>query len=261
MKKHGASYPRLLAGASALMLLAACGETVGIEDGMGEVQVTLQEATAQALFNVTSADLVAAPGGSAGRVSRENVRSLDVTITGIQILPYCEEAGEQDGEGQCEDMWETLELGGESYDLDLLNLPSEDEDAIELAEGIVPVGEYHKVRLFVSDATVTFYDDVTVGRSTFLAFDAGDDYDPEDSSTETVYPVEIPSAENTGIEADIDLVVEEADSNATEPQDVGLLFDSEATFANVIATGNGRVKMPPVLKARPRNQHQNQNGG
>ena len=238
---------KTLAAAAGLVIVAgACGEVAGIDDGMGEVQVTLQEATAEALFNVVAADFVSAPEATAGRVDRNNVRSLDVTVDGIQILPYCEDAGEQLGDGQCEDLWETFDLDGATFELNLLALPSEDEDPISLGVATVPVGEYHKIRLFVSRAEVTFKADITVGHSTFLAYD--------EENPETVHPVEISSAQNTGIKADIDLVVEDGAEG-----EVGLLFDAEATFRNVIATGSGRVKMPPVLKARPMNQNQNQN--
>jgi hypothetical protein len=233
------------------MIAAACGEVAGIDDGMGEVQVTLQEATAEALFQVVTADFAAAPEATAGRVPRELVRTLNVTVTGIQILPFCEEAGEGNGDGQCEDLWETLDLGDTTYDLDLLNLPSEDEDAVALAEGTVPIGEYHKIRLFVSDATVSFFEDVAVGHTTFLAYDADENHDPDDPNTDTVHPVEIPSVQNTGIKADIALEVTEETAG-----DVGLLFDADATFRNVIATGNGRVLVPPVLKARGMLQNQ-----
>ena len=244
-----------LAAVAGLAIVAgACGEVAGIDDGMGEVQVTLQEAAAEALFNVVAADFASAPEATAGRVDRDLVRSLEVTVTSIQLLPYCEDAGEQLGDGQCEDLWETLDLGDETFDLSLLELPSEDEDAISLGVATVPVGEYHKIRLFISRAEVTFSEDITVGRSTFLAYNADEEFDPDTFANEIIHPVEIPSAQNSGIKADIDLVVGEDD---TEP--VGLLFDAEATFRNVIATGNGRVKMPPVLKVRPMNQNQNQN--
>jgi len=183
------------------------------------------------------------------------VRSLTITVTSIQIRPYCEDAGEQNEEGQCEDLWETLDLGQDSFNLELLKLPAEDKDAIPLATGTLPVGEYHKVRLFVSEAKVTFVEDITVGHTIFLAYNA-EGYVDNDASTETVHDVEIPSAQSTGIKADIKLVVEEADSNANEPETVALLFDADATFRNVIASGSGRVKMPPVLKARPMNQDQ-----
>lgn len=246
---------RALAAAAGLVIVAgACGEVAGIDDGMGEVQVTLQEATAEALFSVVTADIASAPEATAGRVDRALVRSLEITVNGIEVLPYCEDAGEHLGDGQCEDLWETLDLGDETFDLDLLALPSEDEDAISLGVGTVPVGEYHKIRLFVSRAEVTFLEDISVGQSTFLAFDAADEYIVDSAATWIVHPVEIPSAQSTGIKADIDLVVEDGADG-----EVGLLFDAEATFRNVIATGSGRVKMPPVLKASPKNQVQNQN--
>ncbi len=250
------------AAAAGLVLIAgACGEVSGVDNGMGNVQVTLQEASSEALFNVVASELVGAPEAVSGRVDRDMVRSLNVTVVGIQILPYCEDAGEQAGDGQCEDLWETLEIGADSFDLDLLALPSEGDTPEQLAEGTVPVGEYHKIRLFVSRAEVSFKGDISVGRSVFYGFENPDGgYVADDTTTWVTYPVEIPSAQNTGIKADIDLEVTEETTGA-----VSLLFDSEATFRNVIATGNGRVKMPPVLKARPMYQNQiedqNQNGG
>ena len=90
----------LVAAIGVVGIAGACGDVAGVDDGMGEVQVTLQEATAEALFHVMTAELAAAPEGSAGRVPRDLVRSLDITVNGIQILPYCEDAGEQNGDGQ-----------------------------------------------------------------------------------------------------------------------------------------------------------------
>jgi hypothetical protein len=208
-----------------------------------------------------TSEIAAAPEGTAGRVDRENVKWLRVTVTNIQVLAYCEDAGEQNGDGQCEDLWEDLDLGDSPFDLRLDSLPSEDADAIPITAATpIPEGTYHKIRLFVSDAKVAFENPVTVGRSTFEAFDhelvEGDD--PTDPALWYTHDVEIPSAQNTGIKADIDIEVTGGD--VTE---IALLFDADATYRNVIATGNGRVKMPPVLKVRPMNheQNQNQNGG
>ena len=236
------------------IVASACGEVAGVDDGMGEVQVTLQEATAEALFNVVAAEFANAPETTAGRVPRGEVELLTVTVTGIQILPYCEDAGEQSGDGQCEDLWVPLDLDGE-YELDLLTLPSEGSTAFEItAVTAVPEGVYHKIRLFISEAKVAFENTITVGHSTFAAFNTDDGFDPLVPTTWVTHDVEIPSAQNSGIKADIDIEVV-----GTEVTDIGLLFDADATFRNVIATGNGRVLMPPVLKARPMNQNQNQN--
>jgi len=228
-------------GAVTALVAGACSDGTGLQDGTAEVRVTLQEATDAVLAQIVAGPELA-PDDAAGRVPRENVVSLTVTVTGVAILPYCEEAGEGNGDGQCEDLWIPLDLvledGTAGVTVSLLELPTEGESPLQLAAADVPFGEYHKVRLFISDAFVVFAEEFTVGQSVFLAGES--------------IAVEIPSAQNSGIKADIDLVV--AEGNA---EDVGLLFDADATFRHVVGTGNGRVLMPPVLKARPMNQNQN----
>lgn len=228
--------------AAATLLTAACTESVGIAGGYGDVQVTMGQAVPAVLAQVIGVPEALAPDGSAGRIAPENVDSLSVRVTGIELLPYCEEAGMQNGDGQCEDLWVPLTLD-EPVELNLLALPTEDESPIVIGSGSVPVGEYHKVRLFIDQSVVVFGTAFSVGQSTF---EAG-----------VEYPVEIPSAQNSGIKADIDLMV--AEDDAGNIPEVGLLFDPDATFRHVVGTGNGRVLMPPVIKARPMYQHQEQN--
>ena len=73
---------KALAAISAVVIVAgACGEVSGVGDGMGDVQVTLQEATAEALFHVMTSEIAAAPEGTAGRVDRDDVVLLQVTVT------------------------------------------------------------------------------------------------------------------------------------------------------------------------------------
>jgi hypothetical protein len=233
--------------AAAVLVAGACTESTGLGDGYGEVRVSLGQASDAILAQVVAAPDALAPDGSAGRVPSDNVASLTITVNGVQLLPYCEEAGEQNGDpngdGQCEDLWVVLDIENEEdwVTLDLMALPSEGDSPLVFAAGDVPVGEYHKVRLFISEAWVEFVNGFTVGRSDF---EAG-----------VPIPVEIPSAQNSGVKADISLVVEEGNV-----EDVGLLFDSEATFKHVVGTGNGRVLMPPVIKARPMHQEQNGDG-
>jgi hypothetical protein len=207
---------RLAAFAAVTALVAgACTDGTGLQDGTAEVRVTLQEASEAVLAQV---------------------------VAGVAILPYCEEAGEGNGDGQCEDSWIPLDLvleeGTDGVTLNLMELPSEDGSGLLLAAADVSQGAYHKVRLFISDAFVVFAEEFTVGQSVFLAGES--------------IPVEIPSAHNSGIKADIDLAVDEGNV-----ADVELLFDADATFRHVVGTGNGRVLMPPVLKARPMNQNHN----
>lgn len=232
---------RLAAFAAASALVAgACTDGTGLQDGTAEVRVTLQEASDAVLAQVVGGPELA-PDDAAGRVPRENVVSLTVTVTGVALLPQCEEPGEGSGDGECEDLWKPLDLvleeGMTGVTLDLMALPSEDASPLLLAAADVPHGEYHKVRLFISDAFVEFAEDFTVGQYDFLGGD--------------LIPVEIPSSQNSGIKADIDLVVVEGNV-----ENVALLFDADATFRHVVGTGSGRVLMPPVLKARPMNQNE-----
>ncbi len=238
----------LAAFATATVLLAgACTDGTGIGDGTGDVQITLGQTANAILSQVVAAPDALTSSGSMGRVDRDNIESLVVVITGIQLLPYCEEAGEHNGDGQCEDRWVSLQLEEEGWvELNLMDLPTEGASPIVIAAGSVPVGEYHKARLFINSATVVFVEPFAVGQSTF---EGGVEYE-----------VEIPSARNTGIKVDIDLVVEaDGEGNGVE---VGLLFDPDATIRGVVGTGSGRVLMPPVLKFgwthRYKHQHQDQ---
>ena len=235
-------FSKLAAFAAATVLLAgACTESTAIDDGLGEVQVTLGQTSAALLAQVVGGPDALAPEAADGRVARENIDSLSISVTGIHLLPYCEEAGEQNGDGQCEDLWVPLDLD-EPVALDLLALPSEGDSPIVIAAGSVPIGEYHQVRLFIDNAVVYFFETFKVGQSEFVG---GEEY-----------PLEIPSAQNSGVKVAINLVVE--DDGEGSGQEVGLLFDSEATFKHIVGTGNGRVLMPPVLKARPMYQEQSQ---
>ncbi len=236
-------FSKLAAFAAATVLLAAaCSESTAIDDGLGEVQVTLGQTSAAILAQVVGSPDALAAEGSDGKVTRENIDSLSIRVVGIQLLPYCEESGEQNGDGQCEDLWVPLQLT-EPVELDLLALPFEGDAPIVIAAGSVPVGEYHQVRLFIDNAVIYFFKPFTVGQSEFL----GDGKE---------YQLEIPSAQSSGVKVAINLVVE--DDGQGSGQEVGLLFDSETTFKHIVGTGNGRVLMPPVLKARPMYQEQNQ---
>ncbi|UCG84834.1 MAG: DUF4382 domain-containing protein [Gemmatimonadota bacterium] len=226
-----------------LVALAGCSEPTGFvsDGGMGEVTITLQRTGFPPASAVTEPDggWAAAPEG---RVSGDLVVSLTITITDIQLLRRCEEEqgeeGEVNGEADpgCTENggWHALPLD-ESVTIDLLALPAEDESPAVIASGALPVGDYHNIRLFARDETVVFAESFSIGNSLFDA--------------DTEYPVEIPSGEKTGIKTDLALtVVDDGEGNGEE---VNLLFDLDATFRGVVATGSGKVMLPPVLKVRP----------
>jgi len=124
----------------------------------------------------------------------------------------------------------------EPLTVDFMALPAPNESPVVIASGSVPVGTYRNVRLFVEDEFVVFSEPFTVGNSVF--------------DMDTEYPVVIPSAEKTGIKTDLTFTVT-ADNEGNE-EEVNLLFDTEATFRGVTATGSGKVMLPPVLKAKPK---------
>lgn len=230
-----------LPGATVALLgvLAGCSEPTGTAlVATGDVTITLQQAAAPSLNLVADLDdgAVAAPEA---RVPASMVSSLEVTITDVQLLRRCD--AEEDGQlGDEEDPecgedygWYPLTLD-EPVTVDLATLPAEDAPPVVIAAGALPVGDYENIRLFVQDEKVVFAEAFSVGQSLFDA--------------DTEYSVEIPSGDNTGIKTDLTLVVTaDADGN---PEAVNLLFDSDATFRGAVATGSGKVILPPVLKVR-----------
>jgi len=161
------------------------------------------------------------------------VASLTLTVTGLDLHKRCEE-GEEGTEDECEaGGWQSLTLDTQAT-IDLMALPTEDQPPVIIAAGTVDPGEYDQVRLFVTDEMIVFLESFTVGQVTY---DADVEID-----------VEIPSGQHTGIKTDLAITV--AADGEGNVQDVELLFDPEATFNGVVATGSGTIKLPPVLKAR-----------
>ena len=157
-----------------------------------------------------------------GSIDVALVAALRVTITEIEVLRL----GEDDAD-DTNPAWTRLELT-DPVELDFLALPLEGESPLVIASGELPLGSYGHVRLFVSSTGVEFASEVNVGPQTFYPA--------------TLYEVEIPSGEQTGIKTNLRFDVTE------DPGDVGLVFDPEATFLNVVATGSGKVKLTPVVK-------------
>jgi hypothetical protein len=214
-----------IAGAAGLVAgVLACTNAGGVAD-RGEVLVTLQRTNEAIAPQVTGLFLKPeVNGASAAAVAPDTVVALTIIVTDIEFLEVADSADTADAGG-----WITLTLD-EPATLDLLSLPAEDESPVVIAAGSVPIGEYRKVRLYVSDATIVFGGPISVGQS---VFEAG-----------VEYPVRIPSADQSGIKTDAEFSV------GDEGAEVNLLFAPSATFANLTATGSGRVQMAPVIRAR-----------
>jgi hypothetical protein len=160
-------------------------------------------------------------------ISPDTVESLEIEFTEIAYLP---EGGDEDTEGA----WQTLDLGA-SVTLDLMALPTESEGSIVIGENTVEVGSYRKVRLMVSEGTIVFKGNLSLGVTP--PFMGGEEY-----------PVTIPSGGQTGLKTDVSFEVTEGEDGTTNAAEI--VFDPGATFQNVTVTGNGGVTLTPVLRSR-----------
>lgn len=217
------STTRLQALALVLSLAATGCDQLGTGPDRGETSILLSQSSS-ASASLAPSFAISALSEMAGPVALSDVKSIDVTITKVQALP-----ASADTSSEAE--WVSFDVTTPGT-VNLLALPATAESGIQLARGELPEGEYRSVRLFFSEgATVTFSRDVTVAGGpaarTFVA--------------DSVYPLEIPSAAQTGIKVPT--------AGFTVGSTVAILFDGSASVKKVIATPKG-VRMPPVLSAK-----------
>ena len=225
--------PILGAALVTAFVATGCSDTASV-DGMGAVAVTLQQASVQPAPGAAEFDVLLSPGDAAVKVSKTQVDSLFIWATRIGFLPVDTTDGSCDDEGDetpCPWIW--LDLS-EDLRIDLMALPAENDSAVVIAAGDVPVGDYRKVRLLVADASIFFNEAISVGNHVF-------DADME-------HPLDVPSGAQSGLKTDASFSVVADDLG--EPTEVNVVFDPNLTFNNVAATGSGKIKITPVLKVR-----------
>lgn len=203
----------------AALATAACTESLSLE-GTGQARILMQRESAPLLqqspsWTEDSEQVAVAP---------DTVASLLVTVTSVQFLRL----GVTDT-SDASPAWTTVHLAS-PVTIDLMALSG--DSSLLITQGSVAAGAYGRVRLFVTNPRIVFKGDITIGVA--RVFQGG-----------VEYAVEIPSGGQTGIKTDISFEVE---ANATS--DAHLVFNEGATFANVAATGNGRVVLAPVIRAR-----------
>lgn len=213
-----------------IFVATGCSDSADV-DGMGAVAVTLQQGSVQLVPPAEGLDVFLSPGGTAVKVAKAQVDSLFIWATQIGFLPV------DTADGTCNDedapCWTWLDLP-EVLRIDLMALPTEEDSAVVIAAGDVPVGEYRKVRLLVGDASIYFNEAISVGNQAF--------------DMDTEYPVDVPSGAQSGLKTDASFTVLADDLG--DPTAVNVVFDPDLTFNNVTATGSGKVKITPVLKVR-----------
>lgn len=219
---------RFTALAAAIAFAGACGEGLGLGDGE-QVTVSLVQGSGGVLTSpVADGVSASATNDTDPVITQADVGSLNLTLTEIEFLR--EAANEEDDS-------EWLSLGVTATTVNLMALPEAGEQPLEIASGMVDPGLYSMVRLFVSDATITFTRDITLGAA--ITFPANDE---EGNPIE--YDVFIPSGTETGLKTDFE-------ANVSSDTEVILVFDPSATFLNVTVTGDGQVILAPVFRALP----------
>ena len=210
----------------------ACSDTAGVGSNTGSVAVTLQRSTAPALA-ISGASLIL---DDMGRVTPDMVDSLFVTVTGLSVLTVdstcdgCDSTGTpgfEDDSTDCCGYWIDLPLTS-NVTIDLMALPTADDSALVIAAGDLPIGDYRKVRMMVGSASVYFNTTITVGQQTY--------------EQDAPQAVTVPSG---SLKTDAAFSV--ADDGAGNPTAVNLVFDPNATYRNMAATGAGHINLAPVF--------------
>lgn len=210
---------RLCAGILALgFAAAACDGSATGPEGNGLVTVTMAEGAGSAAATSAASSAFGLEAAE-GNVPMEEIGSINVTITGVEVLRT---GGDAEGSDAG---WVSVAVEGGSVTVDLLALS---EDGVALAEGELEPGDYRNVRLFFSDAEIVLEGEVSLGAQTF---------EPG------TYELFIPSGDQTGIK-----VPTETFTVAEEGATVTVLSDTEASVRTVNVTGNGFL-MTPVLTA------------
>lgn len=212
---------------SVTAILVGCADTTGT-NGAVPTRVTLS-AAAPTMFQVTA--VPGADGAAMALVSPDEVDSLMVTIERVEVLAIADTADTATaGDGQ----WIEVPTVAPTA-IDLLALPSAEEDGVTLAAGDLDPGDYGSVRLFISSAQIWFNTEVSAPGN-------GSSF-----SADQPYDVIIPSSSQSGIKTDAGFTVPDTGG------DIALTFDADATIQHVNLTGSGKIMVPPVIAIRNSN--------
>ena len=227
----------------------ACSDSTGSR-AMGAVEVSMQQVSAPFASAGGSLQLSLSPSAATARVDKEKVDSLFVWVSRIGFLPVDSMAADSsDADSTAADSTQSDTTDADVDDqypwiwmdldsvirIDLMALPADTDSVVVIGAGMVPAGDYRKVRMIVVDASAYFNDTISVGNQ---------EYD-----VDTEYHVDVPSGAQSGLKTDIAFTVV-ADEGTGDPTAVNVLFDPNMTFDKVTATGSGRLKIKPVLKSR-----------
>jgi hypothetical protein len=193
----------MLVSAAGFATLLVAGCTDSTSSRFVTVRVSLGRADGALSAALAPQDVLA------GAVDPALVSALDVTVDSVQI-----ETSTSDG-------WQTVNLAAPLA----LDLVTDLGNSIDLGSVTVETGTC-QARLFVSNPTITFSEDIVFGQHT---------------DTAGTYSLRIPSGDQTGLKAD------GACDATTDAAHVTLAFDVGASIGTVVATGNGDIMLTPVI--------------
>lgn len=185
--------------------------------GAGQVTIRLSQTSGASGSSFAPGTVV-----SLGNVALEDVTAITAKLTRVEALKLGN--GEDD-----EAAWVSIPLET-AIDLDFLDLPTSEGNALVLPTGELAAGTYHNLRLYVSDATITFANDVTIGLTTW----AGG----------TAHPLRIPGPSDTRVLVPTASFTVGEEAGAT----IDVIFDAGTSVRSIVATPLF-VLMTPVLVA------------
>lgn len=228
----------------ALAAAAACdqGSTAPRTAGNTSFVISQGPAAAAAASLITLDDGGGHPGrDSSNSVPLSAIKSIDVRVTGIAVLPIGNDSIR-------DDQWIKLSTPG-PVNLNLLALPTKADSGLLVTRGTLPPGKYGHLRILFDTATITFKETVSLlhgdsthvfkADSTYPLFIGGfgmPDHDEDEAQAE--------ADNHFGIVVPATTFTVTSDSSST----ISIVFDAGSSVRRVVVTGDG-LRLAPVLLA------------
>ncbi len=248
-----------LVPALALVALAACDQGTGPRAG-GNTQFLLSQSGAgSAVASLITLDDGPGHGGEHGgpnSIPVADIRSIDVRVTGVAVLPVGNDSVK-------DDQWIKLNAVKPTL-LNLLALPTQADSGLQIVRGTLPAGTYDHLRLLFDSASITFAQNVTVGRDQRVrTFKADSTYPliiggigmPPDSVSDNDRDDQ--AANHFGIFVPGTTFTVGKDSSST----ITIVFNAGESVKRVRLTARGLRLAPVVLAAKHEDADSDSDGG
>ncbi len=247
-----------LVPALALVVMAACDQGSTGPRTAGNTQFLLSQVggSGAAASVITLDDGHGGMHGNPNSVPLADIKSIDVRVTGIAVLPVGNDSVK-------DDQWIKLNAVKPTL-LDLLALPTKADSGLKIVRGTLPAGTYDHLRLLFDSASITFAQNATVGRDNHTrTFKADSTYPlviggigmPPDSVSDNDRDDE--AANHFGIFVPGTTFTVAKDTTTT----ISLVFNAGESVKRVILTSKGLRLAPVLLAARHEDADSDSHGG